>query len=210
MTSANKLFGVEFMYKLCKTEQSAQRQKEIERALFSIMEKKNFVDITITEICLSLNMPRKTFYRYFDSKDDALYALIEHTMFEYSGFHEKNNESVERTLKKEIYGFFDFWVQRKHFLDVFNRNFMLDKLIEVSVNLPIKDVVSISKFLPDDNEWAQKKIFKFAVGGLTTALIDWYKEGFKTNISDMVDLSCRILSQPLFPGLERVGIIIDY
>lgn len=198
------------MYKLCKTEQSAQRQREIEQALFSMMEKKNFVDITITEICLSLNMPRKTFYRYFDSKDDALYALIEHTMFEYSGFHEENNESVERTLKKEIYGFFDFWVQRKHFLDVFNRNFMLDKLIEVSVNLPIKDVVSISKFLPDDNEWAQKKIFKFAVGGLTTALVDWYKEGFKTNISDMVDLSCRILSQPLFPGLERVGIIIDY
>ena len=59
---------------------------------------------------------------------------------------------------------------------------MLDKIIEVSVNLPIKDIVSISKFLPNDSEWAQKKIFKFAVSGLITAMLDWYKEGFKTNI----------------------------
>ena len=194
------------MYKLCKTEQSAQRQRIIEKTLFSMMEKKNYSDITITEICASLNnMPRKTFYRYFDSKDDALYALIEHTMLEYSGFHQKNFDSPERTLKKEIQGFFNFWIEQRNFLEIFDRNGMLDKLIEVSANLPIKDLVSLSKFLPNDCEWAQKKIFKFAVGGLITAMIDWYKEGFKTSMTDMVDLSCRILSQPLFPNLEKIG-----
>ena len=197
------------MYKLCKTEQSAQRQREIEKELFSMMEKKNYSDITITEICLSLEMPRKTFYRYFDSKDDALYALIEHTMLEYSDFFIKNCDNVERTLKNEIRSFYNFWLEKKDFLDVFNRNLMLDKLIEVSVNLPIKDVINISKFLPNDNEWAQKKIFKFAVGGLISAMLDWYKEGFKTNILDMINLSCRILSQPLFPSLDKAGIFIE-
>ncbi len=191
------------MYKLCKTEQSAQRQKEIEQTLLQALSKKNYQDITITELCLTLNIPRKTFYRYFDSKDDALYALIEHTMFEYSGFYEKN---TDRTLQREIYNFFSFWQEKKDFLDVFSRNCMLDKIIEVSVNFPIKDLVSLSKFLPDDNEWARKKIFKFAVCGLVTAMLDWYKEGFKTNISDMVDISCRVLSKPLFPNLDKIGI----
>ena len=171
-----------------------------------MLQKKNYTDITITEVCINLNMPRKTFYRYFDSKDDVLFAMIEHTILDYMGFHKNVNNHSERTLKKEVYGFLNFWMEKKEFLDVFNRNGMLDKIIEVSVNLPISDILSLSKFLPDDSEWAQKKIFKFAVGGLTTAMLDWYKEGFKTNISDMVDLSCRILSRPLFPHLDDIGI----
>ncbi len=202
----NNKSRVKFMYKLCKTEQSAQRQKEIEQALLQTLGRKSYQDITITELCLTLNIPRKTFYRYFDSKDDALYALIEHTMLEYSGFHEKEKDS-ERTLQKEIYEFFSFWQNKKEFLDIFSRNCMLDKIIEVSVNFPIKDIVSLSKFLPDDGEWARGKIFKFAVCGLITSMIDWYKEGFKTNISDMVDVSCRVLSQPLFPNLDKAGIM---
>ncbi|MBE6535257.1 MAG: TetR/AcrR family transcriptional regulator [Ruminococcaceae bacterium] len=196
------------MYKLCKTEQSAQRQREIEQALFFALQKKSYQDVTITELCLNLNMPRKTFYRYFDSKDDALYALIEHTMLEYSGFKQKEKEG-ERTLQKEIGQFFAFWQSKKDFLDTFNRNCMLEKIIEVSVNFPINDIVSLSKFLPEDNEWAQTKIFRFAVCGLVTSMIDWYREGFKTNISDMVNVSCRIISQPMFPYLNRVGITLN-
>ena len=39
------------MYKLCKTEQSARRQRKIEDCLLDIMRTKNFDDITITELC---------------------------------------------------------------------------------------------------------------------------------------------------------------
>lgn len=196
-----------FMYKLCKTEQSARRQREIEKALYRALEKKNYTDVTITELCITLKMPRKTFYRYFDSKDDALYALIEHTMFEYQGFNQDGNEG-QRTLKNELKMFFEFWYQNRDFLETLDRNSMLDKIIEVSVNIPIKDFVSLSKFLPDDNEWARGKIFKFAVCGLVTSMLDWYHEGFKTSMSDMVDLSCRVLSHPLFPNLNKLGIQI--
>ena len=195
------------MYKLCKTEQSARRQREIEKALYRALEKKNYTDVTITELCITLKMPRKTFYRYFDSKDDALYALIEHTMFEYQGFNQDGNEG-QRTLKNELKMFFEFWYQNRDFLETLDRNSMLDKIIEVSVNIPIKDFVSLSKFLPDDNEWARGKIFKFAVCGLVTSMLDWYHEGFKTSMSDMVDLSCRVLSHPLFPNLNKLGIQI--
>ena len=74
------------MYKLCKTEQSAKRQREIENCLFEIMKGKHYEEITITEICERMSMPRKAFYRYFDSKEDALSALIDHSMAEYGGF----------------------------------------------------------------------------------------------------------------------------
>jgi AcrR family transcriptional regulator len=197
------------MYKLCKTEQSAKRQREIENALFDIMMKKSYPDITVTELCDALSMPRKAFYRYFDSKDDALYALIEHTMAEYVEFYTNSDKDNVRTLKREIEKYFVFWHDHKLLLDALYKNNMLEKIIDVSIAFPVNDMVSIKKFLPDDTEWAREKIFKFAVCGLVFQMLDWYKDGFKTSVSDMARLSCRTLSKPLFPDLDKLGIVIE-
>ena len=86
---------------------------------------------------------------------------------------------------------------------------MLEKIIDVSINFPINDMVSIKKFLPDDSDWAREKIFKFAVSGLCFQMIDWYKDGFKTSISDMAKITCRTLAKPLFPNLDKIGISLD-
>ena len=196
------------MYKLCKTEQSAKRQKEIEKALLEAMEKKSYGDITITELCDNLEMPRKAFYRYFESKEDALYGLIEHTMSEYQSFSAVGGERVKK-LRKEIEQYYLFWFQNKRLLDVLDKNNMLGKLIEVSVNFPVNDMVSMKKFLPDDSDLIREKIFKFAVCGLVFQMIDWYRDGFKMNVADVAMISCRILSKPLFPNLDKLGIEIE-
>lgn len=192
------------MYKLCKTEQSAKRQREIEQVLFDFLKTKSYEDITITELCQKLNMPRKAFYRYFDSKDGALSALIEHKMLEYEGFSVKA-EKEKRTIKNEIEMFFLFWYNNKELLDVLDRNALIARLFDSAVNFPIKDFVSVSKYLPNDSDWAKTRIFRFAVCGLMFEAIYWYKEGFKTDVSDIADICCRMLSQPLFPNLDKFG-----
>ena len=202
-------FGRKNMYKLCKTEQSTKRQRAIENALLDLMSKKQFQEISITELCEKLSMPRKTFYRYFDSKEDTLYALIEHTMSEYQSFPASPNQEGLRTLTGEIENYYKFWICHKPLLDALHRNNMLEKILEVSVSFPVKDMVSLKKFLPDDSEWAREKIFKFAVCGLCFQMIDWYKSGFKTSISDMARISCRTLSKPLFPNLDKLGIVLE-
>lgn len=188
------------MYKICKTSQSIKRQREIEEVLFNIMKKKDYDCITVTEICTELNMPRKAFYRYFDGKDDVLHALIDHTMMTYKGF--SNNENWN--IKKELEIFFIFWYDNRDLLDVLEKNKLIMKLFECAANFPIKDMISMSKYLPHDNEWAKNKIFKFAIFGLLFEAVNWYREGFKTNISDISDIAFRILSQPLFPNLDQL------
>ena len=64
------------MYKLCKTEETVKRQREIELGLFSMLKTVRFDNLSITELCEKIQIPRKAFYRYFDSKEDALCALI--------------------------------------------------------------------------------------------------------------------------------------
>lgn len=192
------------MYKLCKTEQSVKRQREIEQILFDIMKVKRYEDITITEICETLKMPRKAFYRYFDSKDDAVHALIEHKMIEYEGFSQKNT-GANITIKKEIENFFLFWYKNRDMIEVLDKNELLSMLFMKALSFPIKDFISISKYLPNDSDWAKDRIFEFAVCGLMFEAMSWYREGFKTNVSDIVDVSFRILSQPLFPNLSKYG-----
>lgn len=197
------------MYKLCKTEQSAKRQREIEMSLLDLMSKKSYSEISITELCENLGMPRKTFYRYFDSKEDTLYALIEHTMNEYQFYFTDSNIGGKRTLSGEIGNYYKFWICHKPLLDALFKNNMLEKIVEVSIKFPVNDMVNIQKFLPDDTDWAREKIFRFAICGLCFQMIDWYRDGFKVSIEDMSKLSCRMLSRPLFPNLDRHGIILE-
>lgn len=47
-------------------------KKEFEKALFELLENKNYHDITINEICALTNKTKMTFYHYYKDKDDLL------------------------------------------------------------------------------------------------------------------------------------------
>lgn len=68
------------MAKNCITEQAAQRQRDIEQGLRALMHTKQYEEITVSELCKELKMPRRTFYRYFNDKKDVLDSLILHTL----------------------------------------------------------------------------------------------------------------------------------
>ena len=71
------------MYKLCKTEQSAARQRQLEQGLLQAMYTQDYEDISISDLCDRMGVPRKSFYRYFSNKDGALFALLDHTLMEF-------------------------------------------------------------------------------------------------------------------------------
>lgn len=191
------------MYKLCKTERSAARQKMIEATLLSMMKKKRFENITITELCEEADIPRKAFYRYFDSKDAALRGLIEHTLAE---FHEnKPDAKSPRSLNRELEQFFIFWYERKDLLRVLEENGLLGMVITASTEFPIGNMVSLQRLLPDEDDRMRVLIFKFAIGGLISIMFDWYKDNFRDPIPDIARRAVRILSKPPFPNLENLG-----
>ena len=66
------------MYKLCSTEQSASRQQILEQSLLEEMQLRPFEDISVSELCVKADIPRRTFYRYFADKQSALDAILDH------------------------------------------------------------------------------------------------------------------------------------
>ncbi len=194
------------MYKLCKTEQSARRQKEIEAGLLNMINDIGYESITVTNLCRRMEMPRKAFYRYFDSKESVLDALIEHTLSEYRGFH-TGVPPERRSLIAELEGYFKYWYERRALLDTFSKNNILSRLIDASLNYPVGDMINVAKFLPEDDTATRRQIFRFAICGLTVMMLDWYKRGFQESFSGMAKYACRMLSRPLFPDLASLGFV---
>ena len=194
------------MYKLCKTERAARRQREIEIGLLDALCHKRFEDITVSELCDSIGVPRKAFYRYFDSKEGALRGLIDHTL---AGFGSKASEYTEkrkRSLAGDIEEFFLFWQEHRALLEALNKSNLFSHLVDAALDFPIRDMVSLQKFLPDDSEYMRRSIFKFAICGLMFTMLSWYKGGFAESPREMARTACRMLSRPLFPNLDKLGI----
>lgn len=194
------------MYKLCKTEQSAKRQTEIENCFFNILTQKKYEDITISEISQKMNMPRKAFYRYFDSKEDILSALIDHSMSEYNGFKVDRSNETRRSLVTELEEYFLFWYEKRDLLSALDRSGLMGVLIERTINYPIGDRIFVARFLPDDDEKVRERIFRFAFSGLVYTMICWYRDGFCVSTREMAESACRMLRDPLFPNLRNIGI----
>lgn len=190
------------MYKLCKTEQSAQRQRQLEQGLQELMRVKPYDEISVVDICEYLQIPRKSFYRYFSSKDGALHALIDHTLMEYEGFNFARQAGDGRTLQRELVHFFQFWLQKKAFLDVLSRSHMSGILVERSMAHATSDSAMPSRFLPDDSPDVRRQVVLFCVSGLMSAVLTWHHEGYPQNPEQMARIAARLLGQPLFPSTD--------
>ena len=65
-------------------------KEEFEKALFTLLKKKNYHDITINEICDLTNKTKMTFYHYYKDKDNLLaVASINLINREYGSEYEK-------------------------------------------------------------------------------------------------------------------------
>ena len=186
------------MYKLCKTEQSALRQRELELAFASMMMVQRYEDITVSEFCSFAGIPRKAFYRYFSSKDGALYALIDHTMLEYENFREPRTIGSRAWRMKELEGFYQFWIRQKPVLDALEISGLSGVLLERAIT-SIEKNATLRKLLPGESEFAQRQILRFTVSGIMIMMVNWHHEGYRESPREMADLTARMLNEPLFP-----------
>lgn len=190
------------MYKLCKTEQSAQRQRQLEQGLLDMMQTVRYDDIMISDLCERMEIPRKSFYRYFTGKDGALHALIDHTILDYGFFSHDVQKGKKRSLQMELETFFEFWYSKKAFLDALQisglSGLMIERVMEYSVSESILPV----RLLSGDDFQSRRQVMMFAVCGLMSMVLRWHHGGFVETVDQMAKMAKRLLDQPLFPAAD--------
>jgi len=97
------------MYKQCMTAQSAARQRQLEQGLLEAMRCRHYDEISVSDLCDSLGVPRKSFYRYFSGKDGALAALLDHTLMEFENSMPFGGKVKPGTAVGDLERYFVFW-----------------------------------------------------------------------------------------------------
>lgn len=184
------------MYKLCKTEQSAARQRQLEQGLLQVMQTKRYEDISISELCDRLAVPRKSFYRYFSSKDGALAALLDHTLMEFAQSMPLSSRSRHNSTMGELERYFDFWYERKPFMDALQRSGLSGMLVERSTAHAIHERM-MPRYLHELPANVQGLAMTFCVCGLLSMVIQWHHGGYQESVEDMAKIASMMLTRPL-------------
>lgn len=187
------------MYKFCKTEQSIQHQRELEQGLLAMMEHHRFEEISVSDLCDRLNIPRKSFYRYFSSKDGALFALLDHTLME---FYDTGSIEGLRggTPTNDLERFFLFWRNHRNLLDAILRSNLGGMLVERAVSLAKQEEL-MPGYVRDWEDAMKDVAMSFVVCGLMSMVLQWHREGYRIPTEQMAKTAVKMLSRPLIPNI---------
>lgn len=186
------------MYKLCKTEQSARRQRELEMGLLAAMLNQRYEEISISDLCDRLEIPRKSFYRYFASKDGALFALLDHSLLEFEHFATETRPQKKGTALGELEMYFEFWYSRKNLLDALQSSHKTGLLVERATAYALAEH-RMPVYLQNLTEKVKSMWLTFCICGLLALVFQWHREGFLQTPAEMAKIASAMLTKPLIP-----------
>lgn len=183
------------MYKRCITEQSARRQRELERGLLDAMLSRSYENVSISELCDELGVPRKSFYRYFNGKEGALYALIDHKLMDFSGevFSEEVGAAMD-TMER----FFSYWKDNRRFVDAIVKNDLISVFVWRCLSRSMEADVVAEKLLSLHAGMKKEYVVMFIVSGLLSLMFQWHRGGFEETPREMASTALHLMTRPMF------------
>ncbi len=153
-------------------------------ALLILMEKKNFKEISITEITKKAGVSRMAFYRNYNSMEDIIKSYLDELFEDYSSHllnHEKPYDYESIRL------FFSYF--RKH--EKLITNLANSNLTSLILDSAIVFLHSFSKNIVCEKEYSPEKEkynIEFLAGGFYKVLMEWAKSGLKESDEEMAEI----------------------
>lgn len=180
------------MYKECKTQRARERALHIARSLICMMEQEHFNQITITELCKESGVPRKGFYRYFDTKEDVFNLMVDTLMRQCIDYCALGLDSAAEVSVERLTLCYQFWLEHRATFDAARRSDMITNML--TRMLHYYDLF----LLPPAGSTDERQMRTlFSVGGMVTILMQWYASGFRRSPEEMAKLTMEMLETPL-------------
>lgn len=184
------------MARQLQTQLALERQSLLEASMLQLMNVKAYADIT-KDICVQANIPRRTFYHYFESKEDLIDLVIENTMlpaflaamFEFDSGYDAMQGSFIR--------FFRFLAQKdRERLRLLIDNGLESRLIAFATQWAIDENVSMPL---RDRPMAKHIHLARVVGSASffSLLFYWCKNDFRESPEEMAECIVLFLTEPM-------------
>ena len=174
------------MYHKQANKTAIQSQHMIADALFSLMKRKPFQQITITEICEEAAIGRKTFYRNFELKEDVVDFWLDLRSAEY----ERDYLSVP--LEEKLYYHCLFLKKHTEELIILYHN-GLHPLVEQKFSIFLPDTMPIWSEDPVEQEYRSQYI----IAGIEAIVRVWVTRGFQESVEEIVEIVSRTHQQQI-------------
>ncbi|MBR3617749.1 MAG: TetR/AcrR family transcriptional regulator [Acholeplasmatales bacterium] len=179
---------------------------KMNNALINLLDKKDFEDITVKEICQTASVNRSTFYLHYDNTYDLLKETLENLYKDFFSRYD-SNLSMDRINTKSSDDLFLITPQYlKPYLSFVQDNKKIFKLMyfknevfngrnmyEDWLNKIFKPI--LSKFNVK-NEEEQSYIMLFHLQGLIGLIMEWVKNDCKMPIDDLINVIQKCIRTP--------------
>ncbi len=184
------------MYKRCTTEATSQRQRRLEQCFMNLLETRSYEAITVGDICACANVPRGMFYRYFDSKKDALDALIDHTLLDFVTnviFSQKPEPNDSLGMEAIL----DYWKSQESLLEILTKNKKESLLFERSIICCTEDVQLLMPYLAKAGHSPEPEVMVFCINGILSAILVWHRSRYAKSTEAMAGILRKLLTGPI-------------
>lgn len=176
------------MYKICHTEESTRRQRALEAGFLTTLAHQSYEKLQLTDLCRELKIPRKTFYRYFPTKEDCLLALIDHTLADCNDIALQGWNGSSELGREVQLRFFQYWWEQKNFLDVIRDNNLRYLLLDRTTV-----IIDRMKENAATESFAQNQVEYFVGHGLMATVLRWHHFGFQSSPEEMAEVFGKLL-----------------
>jgi len=171
-------------------------RKWITDALMTLMNEKDFNNISITEIVMKADVSRQSFYRHFETKEEIVDDFFNENIIQ--KFKDTYNASPVDTIYKLLEFYFNFWHENIYVMElVVKTNYPLHIFEEYDhlLRVHLADSLNILAEQMNIADESEKEIIKsFIIGGLYNVKIHWTKANYEKSPSEMAKIVELILS----------------
>lgn len=186
------------MYKNCQTLQSAQRQRLFIERFAALLRVQPYDSITVQQLCQEAEVPRKAFYRYFDSKEDLFDALADQLMLDM--IHLSRQPEPPGAPRWDLVQAFSFLLHDRALLEGIAASGRLPRLAQRLMLFAQREDNALEglAFAQEPGSGEQQLARQFFLGGLCGLVENWADRGFQETPAQMARLTCQLLTGPLF------------
>ena len=179
---------------------------KMNNALINLLDKKDFEDITVKEICQTASVNRSTFYLHYENTYDLLKETIENLYKDFFSRYDSNlsmdrinnksNDDLFLITPKYLKPYLSFVYDNKKIFKLMyfkNEVFNGRNMYEIWLDKIFKPI--LSKFNVK-NEEEQSYIMLFHLHGLIGLIMEWVKNDCKMPIDDLINVIQKCIKEP--------------
>lgn len=186
------------MSKQCTTDFAQNRRGHLENSLLTLLSTRQYQDISVKDICQEADIPRRTFYHYFDSKDDVLDSVINNimqlcfleVMFDYKLGVDNMRQSFIRVFR--------FWTgENRKRLDSLIRNELESRLMASAMQWVRQEKIGFLTKSDLDPKLVEIGLM-VGVTDFFSLLFYWSRNGYQESAEQMAEYALWVLPQAFY------------